>query len=308
VFANRLFINMKNTVSIFISNHVKTFVSDQLDFLTYSLNNNGIDCVQSEELRKDVPNILIENFTMHDVTAIEKFKKKYNDVDLFCVITEHFEVSDGGLLLNDEPFDSPRSYIPNLYERFINFFRLSTSFSGLIVLNNSPDKQKIQEILPTHKIFSFDGFPVPSCITKPLADSIKKEYDLCFFGTPTNHRLAIIKELKQAFNIYSDFGVTPKDRDKIIKQSHFNINIAQSESWINISPMRVFSSSKLGVWTINLSSVLKHNLPGVIDMQLPELIKNGLPTQTTISNFPDYDDTKYKNNVPSLDGFDLWIT
>ena len=173
---------MRKKVSILTSNHVTTFVSDQLDFLTYALDNHGIYCHQSKHLQTDSANILIENFTSHDVAKIERFKKKYDKVDLFCVLTEHFELRDGVLLLNDEPFYNSRSYIPNLYERFVNFFRLSPLFSGLVILNNSPQKQKIQDILPIHRIFSFKGFPSPSDIRNPLADTIKKNTTYVFLA------------------------------------------------------------------------------------------------------------------------------
>ena len=297
----------KKAVCILTSNHIETGISDQLDFLTAALNGYGIEVSTQSSLNVAVPNILIENFTNYEVEEIKKFKSEHLNIDLFCVLTEHFELKNNTLFLNDEQYDANRTYLPNLYDRFTNLIRLSPLFSGLIVLNNMPKKESIEEILPQHRTFSLTGLPQP-LEAKEISSKISKpEYDLCFFGFVTEHRKLIIDKLKTRFRVYADFGISSKERNEIIMNSKFNVNIAQSEHWSRISPMRVFSSSKLGVWTINLSTLSDHHLPGVIDMPVDDLMNNGLPNKKMINNLIKEQNLKKGARQIYLDGFDLWV-
>ena len=294
-------------VSIFTGNHLTTGISDQLDYLIFILNKYGIEATTSTRLSNDVPNILIENFTNYEVFLIEKFKNENKNAELFCIVTEHFELKDGNLFLNEERFDSARTYIPNLYERFINFFRLSHYFSGIITLQGLPKKDYIQEIFLQHKIFNFSGLPLPSDIKNRSRDKIEYEYDLCFFGKLTEHRQSILDKLKRKYRIYVGYEVAPKARNRVLMKTRYNINIAQSENWTNVSTMRVFSSSKLGVSTINLSKLSDNNVPGLINMRLEDLMENGLPSSRKTTKLKTIKNSRKIVNNFCLDGFELWI-
>ena len=294
----------RKTVSLFTGNHLEWGVSDQIDYLNCSLGDAGLDVILSKKLNEKFDNIVIENFQNFEVDQLYNFKNNYENTKIFCVLTEHFELRHGVLYLNDERFDAERSYIPNLYMRFLNLVKISPVFSGFITLHQNPSKANLRTIFPLHPIFEFRGIPKPKT---NLQNEKLKQYDMCFFGTMTPYRKQILQQLRDKFNIFIGSSTPSNERAKIIKNSVINLNIPQSDKWTNISPMRVFSSSKLDVFTLTITDDDSNNNIDALELKVSEacgmLISDILYfCHKNLDKSNVYLDQKFK-----IDGFDQWV-
>lgn len=290
---------MKPKIHICTFNVYTYVVEDTIKILKDSLKDD-FEISVSKELKVNVTNIIFENFNLYSVNKIKQIKKK-NNFKIIVVLSEHMNLdSNKRLVLNNIIWNHKRSYLINLYDRFLFLTSIINLIDCFIVLYDIPIISNLKKIFPNTKIFSIGyNYSFENNLSK-------KKYDFCFIGTITASREIILNKLSKKFCVYFKKNMSMNVKENIFNKSKYSLNIPQEEKWSFISPVRIFSSLRKKLRTINIlysDYHVKSPFSNTLNLKLDELLKlsiidiNKLFDKLDVKNYFKNDSNKLKNHL-----------
>lgn len=221
-------------------------ISDQLWVLRTLCDRHNVPCTISNELDPISYNVLIENFSINQVSTITKFCQRH-DCTVSVLVTEFLDQEEGRpeLYVNGELITSRREYNPELQRRFINLQDLAPNIASFISIAGQPSADSYGKIFSVSATWDFE-IPLP-ILFFPATD--QKKYDLYFSGSLTKYRKSVLQKLERQglrLLVESRF-VCEEFRQLQLDQCAFNLNIPQSSNWPWLSTMRVLFGLRNGV-------------------------------------------------------------
>jgi len=229
--------------------HPVAMIGDQIASVTRALAWYGFRVQVSNELRDDALNIILEGFTRFAALYISDYcasrRKK-----IAVLMTEHIDLK-GRVLVNDVPLGDPNEYLPNAYERLTNLVYVLPHVRLFLIVGHLPDRENMARVFRAIPIVNLPYIPIE---VASVPSFTSRRFELCFTGSLTKHREALIKALDRHFKCVCMFSNDTEVRRQTISDSHFNLQIPQNSSWRYISPMRVIFALQAGAATLNITT------------------------------------------------------
>lgn len=237
------------TLNLVTLSHPIAMISDQIASVTLALSRFGFPVQVTNELRDDVLNVIPEGFTRFAAMYISAYCATRGK-KIAVLMTEHIDL-DGRVLLNDVPLGDTNEYSPNARERLANLLYVLPHVRFFLIVGHLPDPEKLEKVFRAIPIINVPYVPIEGTAVPSFSG---RRFELCFTGSLTRHREAIIEMLDRHFKCVCMFSNDPEVRRKTIANSHFNLQIPQHTAWRHISPMRVIFALQAGAATLNVTT------------------------------------------------------
>lgn len=244
-----LHVHKKMMVNLATLSHPIAMISDQISSVRLALSRIGFPVQTSNECRDDSLNIVPEGFTRFAALYISEYcamKRK----KIAVLMTEHIDL-ERRVLINDVPVGDPNEYLPNGYDRLANLLYVLPHVRFFLIVGHLPDPEKLTRVFRAIPIIKVPYMPIEGASVPSFSG---RRFELCFTGSLTNHREAVMEALDRHFKCVCMFADNPEVRRMTIANSHFNLQIPQNTSWRHISPMRVIFALRAGTATLNVTT------------------------------------------------------
>jgi len=251
-------------VHVWLFNHPRFYgISDQIHFLYRYFKEVGIPISCGKSPSDSRCNIVIENFDDKTSAVVRDFCRSRSRC-VSVVLTEHVDIAPmvsaelagrSQILLHGKSVLGHHDYLPLtvLLGRTNNLLALSDVTFRYYRLGDLPQMNGF-ECLAFGRVVDTLWFP-----KLPTQAAVLREDPMCdfvFFGTMTSFRKDVLGRLESnGFTfVPAGSGVSTKQRNRLIRQAKYCLNIPQDEAWPWLSPMRVLSALDVGVPTLSLGT------------------------------------------------------
>lgn len=237
-------------INFVVLSHPIAMIGDQIQNVSRSLSYLGYQVEVTNSLRDGCLNIVPEGFTRFGARYINEYCRAQKQ-KICLLMTEHLDLVDGWLTVNDVPLGDANEYLPVAYDRIANLLLIYPSIRFLAILGHLPAVGSLKKVFPKIPILTLPYVPLPLEVSTPHEN---RRFDLCFTGSMTKYREKIIGLLERYFKCAWTFANDASDRAALIKASRLNLQIPQNPTWRHVSPMRVIFALEAGTATLNVTS------------------------------------------------------
>lgn len=228
-------------------------ISGQLDFLAKFCSKNDIKLTISNSFKKNIYNILIENFTFFDVQKIREFCVS-ESTKVGVIMTEHIDYIDTNFYFHGNNIleaNFSNDYFSGLYShlRFNSLLSIIDVVDNFIVLGHLPFLTNMDKVFP-----HIQKVNIPYDVIEFKNIKSEPEYDFIFFGFITPYRKKILDILRKNYSIYFKDNISTPLLKKTIIKAKVCIHIAQDPQWQWSSPVRLIQSISNGRCLVEFGS------------------------------------------------------
>lgn len=267
----------KPKIRLWIFNNPIRGITDQLDFLRFSLQSAGYVVSISNHPAPDALNVLIENLNEKTYPELEKFCKATGK-RVAVVMTEHVDFVDRGIYFHGLPFNIPTEYMHAMTRRvrLLHLLIAKQHLRAFFRLGDLPALIGLDDMFPGIPIATLP-FPQIPVQDRALGVNANMTHDLVFTGALTSYRRHVLDLLGQQFNILvADKQVSRRRRDAMTAQAKAVLNIPQDADWRWISSMRIMAAWRCGRPVVNVGLGMEGILGPCCLNVAPELKEFGL--------------------------------
>lgn len=304
---------MMDKINIVTFPHPINQIRDQVSFLEHSFNELGIIYQVSNSISTAHLNILIEGFTKFSAQYIANFCKK-NGVKIAVVLTEHLEIINNTLFVNEIEINTVNEYMPNAALRFQALFSLIPYIRFFMVLGHLPLKEQQQQIFKSTPIIEMPYKSIKP-IDHHILGAINKSLYFSFQGSLTKYRVKMLKKIKKlssSLSVSFDHDLT--ERSLTVQRSRFALQIPQNNKWRYISSMRALYCLRHGVSMLNISDHVMHEFDSIFPRISPSKLHVDLDRfllsshekcyQETLDRYNAFVEKQPKSKLPAM--IKLW--
>ncbi|GLK87737.1 hypothetical protein [Pseudomonas turukhanskensis] len=246
-------LDCKPGIHIWVFNHAYFGISDQVDFLTLALQQQGYSVSVGNQPRAERLNIVIENFSERSRDTLMAFCKAHGK-RVAVVMTEHLDFVDEQIRIHGEPLWSNNDYMHPATQvaRIRHLFECLPYICSFLVLGDLPELLNIHRLVPgvAVRTINFPNLAFEPGTTQHI------DQDLLFTGVVTQYRGEILELLRlEGFALACPGQFLPHEqRDTLNRSARLVLNIPQRVDWPWLSLMRVIPALRVGRVTVSLGT------------------------------------------------------
>jgi hypothetical protein len=242
-------------VHLWIYNHPFCRISDQVEFLKFTLYQNGYRFSVGRQPKADALNVVIENFSETTSEILCEFCRSTGK-RVAVIMTEHLDFIGNQIYIHGDPLWRDNDYMhpATQFARIKNLMDCASYIRSFIILGDLPELKNLDLI--------FAGIGVRSIPFPRLEQQPRRAHrsggdlsDLAFTGFMTTYRCEMLNSIEKKL-VVSCPGkfVSRKVRDSLNQTSKIVLNIPQRHGWRWLSLMRIIAALRCGRATVSLGT------------------------------------------------------
>jgi hypothetical protein len=239
-------------IRLWVFNHPFRYITEQVEFFCLALKAAGYRVSVSRRPSPEALNVLVENFSPDSARIVAAFCREHRK-RVAVVMTEHIDFLGGEVRFHGGGMEARDDYMAAVTKmgRLFSLLTLRDHVRCIFRLGDLPRLRNFGDMAPGLPIRTI---PFPALGRSERVNGAMRtvpQYDLVFTGKLTEHRTALLTQLRATYRVLASRDIVSRHRrDGMNIAARFVVNLPQHPDWRWISTMRVLAALRCGRATV----------------------------------------------------------